>query len=73
MNIKTNHAGAKNGGGFWGPRAEAKGLSTPKRRAEDKAAIAEGVEDLTPDQEKRLKAWEAEQFLLDEADCGLPV
>lgn len=36
--IKTEHAGAKNGGGHWGPRAEAKALSKSKRRMADKKA-----------------------------------
>lgn len=34
--IKTEHAGAKNGGGHWGTRAEAKELSKKARRAGDK-------------------------------------
>jgi hypothetical protein len=34
--IKTEHAGAKNGGGYWGERAEAKQLSKRKRRETDK-------------------------------------
>ena len=70
MNVKTNHAGAATGGA-WMPRAEAKGLATPKRRAEDKAAIAEGLDELTPDQERHLAAHEGEHQLLAEADCGL--
>ncbi|MDB4988298.1 MAG: hypothetical protein JWN04_3476 [Myxococcaceae bacterium] len=39
--IKTEHAGAKNGGGFWGPRADAKRICKSKRRAGDKRAAAE--------------------------------
>jgi hypothetical protein len=34
--VKTEHAGAKNGGGFWGRRREAKQLSKKLRRARDK-------------------------------------
>ncbi len=34
--MKTEHAGAKNGGGHWGPRAEAKALSNKARREADK-------------------------------------
>jgi hypothetical protein len=30
--MKTEHSGAKNGGGFWGPRAEAKTASKKRRR-----------------------------------------
>ena len=33
---KTEHAGAKNGGGFYGKRAEAKAASRVKRRTADK-------------------------------------
>ncbi len=33
---KTEHNGAKNGGGFWGKREEAKLRSRKKRRQEDK-------------------------------------
>lgn len=36
---KTEHAGAKNGGGHWGDRVEAKRVSKKVRRANDKAAI----------------------------------
>lgn len=30
--IKTEHAGAKNGGGFWGKRADAKAVTRRLRR-----------------------------------------
>lgn len=33
---KTEHAGAKNGGGFWGYREDAKHISKKHRRANDK-------------------------------------
>lgn len=33
---KTEHAGAKNGRGFWGHRAEAKKASKHRRRENDK-------------------------------------
>ncbi len=33
--LKTEHAGAKNGGGYWGTRAEAKRKSNKVRRRED--------------------------------------
>ena len=33
---KTEHSGAKNGGGYWGPRAEAKKHSKKRRRRNDK-------------------------------------
>lgn len=39
--LKTEHAGAKNGGGYWGPRYFAKEVSRKKRRATDKKLSAE--------------------------------
>jgi hypothetical protein len=33
---KTEHAGAKNGGGYWGKRYEAKALSKKIRRAQSR-------------------------------------
>jgi hypothetical protein len=33
---RTEHAGAKNGGGYWGPRAEAKKRSKKVRRERSK-------------------------------------
>lgn len=33
--IKSEHAGAKNGGGFWGSRKEAKQISKRVRRQND--------------------------------------
>lgn len=34
--IKTEHSGAKNGGGFWGKRTDAKDVSNHLRREADK-------------------------------------
>lgn len=34
--IKTEHAGAKNGGGYWGTRTRAKKISQKVRRHMDK-------------------------------------
>lgn len=34
--VKTEHAGAKNGGGAWGTREEAKVASKKRRRRADK-------------------------------------
>jgi hypothetical protein len=39
MNIKTEHSGAKNGGGHWGTRKEAKKLSSRIRRINAKSEI----------------------------------
>jgi len=39
--IKTEHAGAKNGGGYWGRRVQAKTESRIKRRQDDRAAVEE--------------------------------
>jgi len=40
---QTEHAGAKNGGGFYGTRSEAKAASKVGRRQSDRGAIAEGL------------------------------
>jgi hypothetical protein len=37
--IKTEHNGAKNGGGFWGKRAEAKRIGNKIRRADEKKLV----------------------------------
>ncbi len=42
---KTEHAGAKNGGGHHGTRAEAKALSRTKRRREGKREVEVGEGD----------------------------
>ncbi|HUC95671.1 MAG TPA: hypothetical protein VMR76_01790 [Candidatus Saccharimonadia bacterium] len=34
--IKTEHAGAKNGGGYWGTRATAKQITKKRRRLNEK-------------------------------------
>jgi hypothetical protein len=39
--MKTEHSGAKNGGGLWGTRNEAKKASKRRRRRNDKKAIKE--------------------------------
>jgi hypothetical protein len=39
---KTEHAGAKNGGGHWGTRAEAKHQSSRRRRRAGKLATKVG-------------------------------
>ena len=39
MATKTEHAGAKNGGGYWGKRAEAKRRCRRLRRKEDRKSI----------------------------------
>jgi len=38
-NVKTEHNGAKNGGGYWGKRAEAKRISNKIRRVEEKRIV----------------------------------
>ena len=40
MTIKAEHSGAKNGGGYWGKRVEAKRKSSKVRRAQDRSAVA---------------------------------
>lgn len=39
--LKTEHAGAKNGGGYYGLRVDAKRLSRKKRRQQDKRRARE--------------------------------
>lgn len=39
--IKTEHVGAKNGGGYWGLRVDAKERSRKLRRSHDKEIVAE--------------------------------
>lgn len=38
--MKTEHAGAKNGGGYWGTRSEAKKISRRHRRESDKREVS---------------------------------
>ena len=40
-NTKSEHSGAKNGGGYWGTREEAKKVSKKIRRANDKKEVKE--------------------------------
>ena len=40
MAAKTEHAGAKNGGGYWGKRAEAKNRCKRLRRKEDRKSVS---------------------------------
>jgi hypothetical protein len=50
--IKTEHAGAKNGGGHYGRREEAKRLSRPRRRANGKQEIREALRTLADQRAK---------------------
>jgi hypothetical protein len=43
---KTDHAGAKNGGGHWGTRAEAKKHSARQRRQAEQRLMAQGYLEL---------------------------
>jgi hypothetical protein len=45
MATKTEHAGAKNGGGYWGKRAEAKRRCRRLRRKEDRKSIRRGIDE----------------------------
>ena len=45
MKIKPEHSGAKNGGGHWGPRKEAKVFSKLVRRQQDKLVIKEQLQE----------------------------
>ena len=42
--IKTEHAGAENGGGYYGTRVEAKAESRVKRRHDDRVAVGEELD-----------------------------
>ena len=50
MRLKTEHSGGKNGGGFWGTRAEAKTMSRKARRQRDvvRGENTPAVADLPP-------------------------
>ena len=45
---KTEHAGAKNGGGYFGKRLEAKTVSRSLRRARDKDVVREQLDPSAP-------------------------
>jgi hypothetical protein len=45
MAIKTEHAGAKNGGGFWGKRTDAKQVSNKLRRDTGKTETSERMDE----------------------------
>lgn len=40
---KTEHSGAKNGGGYWGPRSEAKKESKKLRRRNAKRIVRDSL------------------------------
>ena len=44
--LKTEHSGAKNGGGHWGTRYEAKSLAKKLRRIRNKILIKKEVDHL---------------------------
>lgn len=52
---KTEHAGAKNGGGHWGSREEAKSLSKKGRRKGNKIEIKKGLDELKTITSKLIK------------------
>ncbi len=60
--IKTEHAGAKNGGGAWMTRAEAKQMAKRQRRQADKAhhELASYLDKEAPSTEERENRWAAE-------------
>jgi hypothetical protein len=43
MATKTEHAGAKNGGRYWGKRVEAKNRCKRLRRKEDRKSVLRGA------------------------------
>lgn len=59
MAIKTEHSGAKNGGGFWGKRTDAKEVSNMLRRREDMEAIRREAKLIAGDPEAIRKSLNA--------------
>lgn len=51
--MKTEHGGAKNGGGYWGKRAEAKKISRKHRREKEKREIQLELLNVEPSQLKK--------------------
>jgi len=49
--IKTEHTGAKNGGGYWGKRADAKERCSSLRRLNSRREVLEALRD--------IMGWEA--------------
>jgi len=47
--LKTEHGGAKNGGGFWGEREEAKKCSRKKRRSNNKTEVRDALRRMKED------------------------
>lgn len=41
--LKTEHAGAKNGGGYWGTREEVKAASRKIRRSQSKKEVQQQI------------------------------
>ncbi len=54
-NKKTEHAGAKNGGGHWGTREEAKALSKKARRINNKKDVRQELSSLKDGPKKSIK------------------
>lgn len=53
--LKTEHAGAKNGGGAWMTRAEAKLVSNRRRRADEKKLVLAALIQRAPQAQGRLE------------------
>lgn len=60
MTIKTEHAGAKNGGGYWGKREEAKRRTKKARRGNDKVSVSLETEERLAGIDHVRKVWRAE-------------
>lgn len=61
--VKTEHNGAKNSGGYWGKRAEAKRISNKIRRAEEKKIVTRTSESSLEKDWLRPEEDEAWQYL----------
>lgn len=70
-NKKTEHAGAKNGGGHWGTREEAKTLSKRLRRKDSKRIIGTELSELHRDVNFKIRRanllWSYAKNMLDES------
>jgi len=61
---KTEHSGAKNGGGFWGSREEAKTISKSLRRSNDKEEVKEQLDGFEDDKESKKSISKEAQILV---------
>lgn len=61
---KTEHSGAKNGGGFWGTREEAKTISKSLRRNNDKDEVKEQLDEIENEEGSKKSISKEAQILI---------